>query len=214
MTEGKQLDNTGSKTANDVLIEHADRMWQSECENAARLANQIQVLAGGTIALLGLGLFGFKWLAEAPSKPVLNTSVTIILTCLLTISLLLFVAVLISLYSREHRPSQQESESEGSGRQAPVASAEWLEITGDDAEKPTKTIVFKKTYWAYTDLKQRNANQRLKLVRGERFLAGAIICIFLAILLYLWASLPARIGYGLESAHHEPDSKQNLEPAE
>ena len=110
---------------------------------------------------------------------------TLVVSALLTGALLCFALVLVVLYSR---PRQTEDPSK------PAAAAEHLEISPeDDPDTPTKTIAFRKTWNAYWDLKERNARWRLRLQRGEKFLAYAIVCIFLAIGTFLWASVPARM---------------------
>jgi hypothetical protein len=85
------------KSPNETLIEHADRMWQAERENAGRIADRINILAGGTIALLGIGLFNVDWLVDVESVPLLHPFFTGTIHALLLLALLLFARALVVL---------------------------------------------------------------------------------------------------------------------
>lgn len=180
------------KTPHDSMIDHAGRMWDSERENAGRIAERINLVAGAAIALLGLGLFSFGWLYEVPSRPILHPSVTFTIHALLIMVVLLFARALGVLYIG-----------------APSGSAtELLELDESDAPDPMKTVAFRRTYRAYLDLKGKNAKERLKLSRGQEAFGWGVGITLLAVLLYLVGSLPAKMDPEVGSHGHASDSKR------
>jgi len=191
MPDGTQRSST--KRVNDTLVEHADRLWQAERENAARIEARVQLVGGGSVALLGLGCFAFEWQYYAPSSPVCPVWATIAIHLLLALSLIFFALSLGRLYAES--PSAKEN--------VPVTATESMELKESDAGKPIKAIVWAKTYRAYLDLKRRNARQRFRLWKGQQLFSFGLIAIFFAILLYIFASLPNKLRAVTE---HGPDN--------
>jgi hypothetical protein len=68
-----------------------------------------------------------------------------------------------------------------------------MEIDDADVGRPSKSVVFSKTYLAYLELEERNAKERIRLNRAEAVFAWAIGFTFLAILLYIFGSLDAKM---------------------
>jgi hypothetical protein len=176
---GKQSDSESSgKTANEVLIEHADRLWLSGCDNAARIAGKIQILGGGIIALLGLGFFAFQWLYETPSTAYCPPWVTLLLHFILATVLIFFAFALGKLYAGESN--------------VPFA-ADQMEFNDDDAGKPTRGLVFKKVHDAYLEIKQQNELARQRLRDAQSHFTKGVIALLLAIVIYLFGSIPTKM---------------------
>jgi uncharacterized membrane protein (DUF485 family) len=174
----KPTKRSGEKTPNDALIEHADRLWNSECENSSRIASRVQLLAGAVFVLIGLSTFGSEWFYYIPSAPICPIWVTVTIHFLLGIAVILLAITLAVLYAaKEIKP----------------AATSTMELNDDDIGKACKAIAFSKTYLAYVDLKERNAAERIRLRRGEAVFAWAIGLTFLAILFYIFGSLGAKI---------------------
>src|SRR4051812_24120332 len=111
------------KTANDVLIDHAARMWESERENAARIQERLNLTGAAIVALLGLGLFSFVWTFQAPSHPLLSAWLVIVIHALLILAVIAFAVSLGRLYS---------------GPTASGTATECLELDESDLGDPTK----------------------------------------------------------------------------
>lgn len=180
-TPGQAGGKPQSKTPNETLIEHVARLWAAECENATRIANRSQLFAGGILALLGLGLFGFEWTYEMDSVRVCHPNVTIFIHILLVGVVVCFTWALGHFYLGADNAS--------------TTAAESMEITQADVDRgqPVRHIVFNKVYNAYFNLKARNRRQRIRLKKGkDRFTVGVALTL-LAVLVYLGGSLPTKI---------------------
>jgi len=117
------------KSANDVLISHADRLWNSATQNAARIAQRVQILGGGIVVLLGLSYSSVGWLTNAPTLMTYHAWFMSIIMVLFIIAIIFFGKALAHLYIR----------GDSSGM-----AADLMEMDKSDLG-PTKTIVFRKT---------------------------------------------------------------------
>lgn len=163
----------------EVLIEHANRMWLAECENASRIAQRSQVVAGGIIALFGLGLYSIDWLYETPSSQMVHWALVLFMHLLLLGTLGCFVKALAVLFL-EH-----------DGR--PGTASEELEILENDTGKPIRRLVLNKTNAAYFELKDRNAAAWLRLKRSQEWFSWGFGLVLITILCYLVGSLPTKM---------------------
>ncbi len=128
--------------------------------------------------LIGLGGFGSEWFYYVPSAPICPVCITVTIHVLLGLAVILLGITLAILYAaRELRPTANAV----------------MEIEDGDIGKSCRTIAFSKTYGAYLELKERNAVERIRLNRGEAVFAWAIGLTFLAIILYIFGSLGAKI---------------------
>lgn len=166
------------KTHNDTLVEHGDRLWNAECENATRIAAKIQLLIGGVVAALGFGFFGIQWLFETPSAPVCPPWATLAIHIMLFAVVLNFGLALIALGRRRD--------------EGPHACSK-MELQTEDAGQSIKNVVVIRTFDAYFDLKLRNERERLRLREGQEWFAWGVASLLIAILLYLGTSLPTKM---------------------
>lgn len=179
---------------NDVLVDHADRLWQAAVEDASRLANRGQLIAGAMIALLGLGFFSFVWLQQTPVIPMCAWWVTTIIHLLLIAAVLHFAFSLARLYYRPNPTNYRASDL--------------MEINQDaDIGRSIRWLVFWKTYNAYLDLASRNDRERKELRRGQELFSRGVGLLLLSVLIYLAGSLPAKI-YP-EALNYEQDRQQS-----
>lgn len=162
----------------EILIDHAHRMWESERENAGRIAQRTQLVAGGIVALIGLGLFGFNWLYEVPSRPMLPWWLAGGMHLFLLGTLFCFMQALAILF-------------QSGGRDG--TATELLEIAGGDVGRPIRRLVLSKVNAAYYDLKERNAEKWLRLKRAQEWFSYGVVLVFLTLLCYLGGSLPAKM---------------------
>lgn len=171
----------------EVLIDHANRLWMSECENAARIARRSQILTAGGLGVLGLGFFSFAWRYSTTSAPMLHPAVTIALHIVLIAAVGAIGRSLSVIYLRPK------------GYASRGTALEVMEVTQSDLGKPTRQMVFGKTYRAYLELKRRNNEMWFRLKRGQSWYVIGVSFIFIAILTYLVASIPAKISDGVTS---------------
>lgn len=171
--------NSGNQKPNEVLIEHAARLWQAECENASRIASRIQIIAGVIIALLGLGLFNFEWFYQIPSAAVCPPAVVVIVHGLLALVVLSFGLALGRIFLRPDNGAGHASEK--------------MELHDEDAGESVRRLAFIKTYAAYYELKERNQKEKLRLRRGQAWFQVGVGLLFLAVLVYLFGSIGAKI---------------------
>jgi|GEM_PF-5687788 len=178
-----------SDSSHEMMVSHADRMWQAERENAARIQDRINLTAAAIVALLGLGLFGFVWTLDDKSHPVLGPIMMVAVHVLLVLALLFFALSLGRLYS---------------GPTASASATDELEFESKDSESPLWTAVYNRIISAYTDLKQSNARHRLRLRKAQVSFVLGMACVFLSVILYLLCSLPSKIH--VESVNHGENS--------
>lgn len=168
----------------DTLIDHASRMWHSECENAARINRRSQLVSGGSIALLGLGLVRFEWRVPSGSEPVMHWFFAATINALLLVALLALAKTLATIYLGPESPGKHQS------------ATELMEFKPSDIGAPIGTMVFVKTYNAYRYLKGRNEVARQRVLGAQKWLYCSVVCIFLAFLVYIPASFYGKISDG------------------
>lgn len=177
----------------DQLIEHADRCWEAERENADRVFSRRRSVATAIVVVLGLGLYKIEWYRDAEASPVLAEGWAIwTVKTLLILSIILFARALYVLFwstTAERTASYK------------------LAFRRADRNKPPDATIMKRTYSAYLDLRRQNAEEWDKLHRGERAAGMAVACVFLAFLLYVYCSVPPTI-HGQELEDDTPSARQ------
>jgi hypothetical protein len=169
------------KSYNDVLIDHAHLLWNSECENARGIAARIQLIAGGIVALLGFSMFGVVWLQQKPVIPLCPPVITGLVHLILLVVLVLFAFALAQLC---YRPKTQ----------LPPANQHMAILPEDLGTKLSmKKVLFGKVYRAYAELADRNEDERLALRKGQNLFAYGVMLILLSIFLYLSGSVAYKI---------------------
>lgn len=138
----------------------------------------MQLIAGAALVLIGISIFGAEWFYYIPSAPICPTWATILIHSLLFVAVVLLFFTLAILYARKDLK--------------PTANSV-MELTNNDVDRHTKTVVFSKIYLAYLDLKERNAAERIRLSRAEAFFSVAVFATILGILLFILTSLGAKI---------------------
>lgn len=171
--------NIFSSDVDEVLVDHAARLWDSATDNADRIAGRVQLIAGGIVGILSVNLLSFSWLYDVPSRAMLSPVWTIIIHVLITVSVGFMLWAIFRLY---YKPKRNKG-----------MSADLMEIQIADEPKPTNTRVFECTYRAYLDLKERNAKEGSRLNAAEEALAKGIAFAVVGGMIFLWASLPAKL---------------------
>lgn len=166
----------------DALVEHADRCWKAECENAERLAARIRLMLSGLIALFGVGLFKIEWTRSNDVAPSMGPYPMFFVKLFVTLSVPCFVVAFLRLLRRRERHET-------------LHASEHLslpdEITGGPASTNdvlAKEATFAATWNAYLDLQNRNSMRARRIDIANRWFFGGLTLVISALLIYVWAS--------------------------
>lgn len=163
----------------DAAIEHADRWWRAECENANRLAGQVNFMLTGLVALVGLGLFRIEWRRREDDVSMISPVwAIIVIRAFLTLAILAFVWSFWRLRPTDRRDRTLQSEK--------------LQLPERLFLKPgrSRLAVFVTVYRASLGLWGRNVAKLRRIEAAQLpFLIGLVLVIA-SIVLYLWTSHP------------------------
>jgi hypothetical protein len=87
-----------------VLVDHAVRCWQAECENAARLSARATLFLSAMAALFGLGLYRIEWFRSINDRSRMRWEWSIwSVKCLLSLALFIFAFSFYRILGRRMR---------------------------------------------------------------------------------------------------------------
>lgn len=207
MKKKLNLPNRGpGDTSADALIEHADRCWEAECENARRVAEQRKLLAAAIVGLLGLGLYKVEWLRAVDHVSRLHVwHLDVAVKLFLMVALYRFTGSLVALYRRT------DANASDAGTKGLTAS-EKLAFRHKDRAVPVKRAIASRTYRAYLELQKRNVSQWIRLQKAQRLFGQGFLCVILALAMYIVGSVPPVLtkdtkGHERDRAANDPDCR-------
>lgn len=167
------------------LIEHANRCWEAERENADRVLLRRRSVATAIAVVLGLGLYKVEWVYDPEMSPVIDgVAVAMVIRGVLLVGMLLFLRALYILFWSRQDKSKRDS-------LLPKQTASYkLAFKPTDKDRPPELAVMRRTYSAYLDLRAQNASEWDKLRRGERTAGFALIFVFSAFAMYVFLAVP------------------------
>ena len=189
----------------ECLLAHAERYWDAERENAARLTTRAGVTMTALGALFGLGLYRIEWFRGY--RDVLRTEsicAAMSVKFMLIVGLLFFVsAFLLMVRSSRLRLSQAVTAAFGNGDYDGVfygTAADKLGLSPDEIKNLPKMndvsarqLVFVHVYRAADSLRKMNIIRAKHLHRANLMFSFGLICVSIAVLLYILNSEPAMI---------------------
>jgi hypothetical protein len=172
-------------TGGSALLVHADRCWKAQEANAARLATRANLVLTAITAILGLKLFALgREIEVIASRPVgvVTTTFWVAGACGAFCVIWALRTILdLRIYSTRTLLN------------APSASAS-LEIPKRLEEKPWKLpegaavwYLFKITYNASLELRQRNEQKQRSIRRAQNWLFAGIVLLVVSIVSYIIA---------------------------
>lgn len=176
-----------------AFLGHINRCWEAEVEIASRLRSRSQLLSGGMIALLGLGVSQLVWFRDPSHMLMMPLWIVVTIHFVLLASVVIFARSLIIIYVRK-----------GSG--APASDK--LTIKKEDHGQSGRRVAFTRTNDAYLDLKERNETERKQIQRGQNWAFFGIALFLLAVFMYLSGQLWATIRTEA-SSHERTDTYQS-----
>lgn len=189
MTEKKQVISNFPNQ----WIQHAERCWTAEQENADRLNDRKRQILTASAALFGLGLFSVQWFRDP--KHVSNIrwdAAAISIRVCLSLSLLFFGLSLARMMLRPTRKGEKGSVSTAS--HSLEIPPEDIAVLGTISSAEAEVQIFSLMYRAYLDLKKRNASTALRLERAQAWFVYGIALVFLAVFTYICSSYPPIYG--------------------
>ncbi len=173
-----------------VALEHAVRRWESESQNAERLAHRENGLLTILSAVLGFGLFKLTDIARLEPH-----FMAWVLRVLLVITVGLVLVSFFYIFLIPRRRPDPESKPEtihvyASGHLAWPTDPE-LQPARLQRDRDAIRIAFALTARAATSLHRRNVFRRASVDRGQRFLVLAIVVTAVAIVCYMFCSVEA-----------------------
>jgi len=166
----------------DSLIDHADRCWKAECDNAERISKERHLLLTVLIAFFGFGLFKMEWLQALVSRTPLSPPYGQVVAA--TIAVLLIVAAFCfmrALFSLDHKPAKKSASAYLS-----LPTRAYLPEGGID-QNAQKRLAFARTYRAYQQLQERNEEARLRLSDAWSLFATGMGIVVLVVVIYIAA---------------------------
>lgn len=164
----------------DCLIDHAERCWKAECDNADRISKERHLILTVLIAFLGAALFKLDWLQATISRSDIGgppgTCVAVTVCVLLVAALICFILALSSL---AHKPSKATASAH---LQLPTAA---YTPAGGMAQTKQKRLAFARTYRAFQELQRRNEKNRGELSDAWSRFATAIALVVLVLAIYI-----------------------------
>lgn len=200
----------------DKLIEHANRCWLAETENAQRQVVRVNLMLTVTVALFGLGLFRIEWLRSADAVLNIPPVAAVMIKIFLWLGVLYLVLAIKPLGRRREPPRTLH------------ASEALTNIPNDiisDAAKAdsieTRTAIFWALWDGVLDLQSRNTKRSEDIDEANKLVAKGLLLVILAVFVYSWASGQARLPEceinATEQQSIQPaatsESAQNSEPA-
>lgn len=177
-----ESDDPESDETPDVLIDHANREWQSEEVNAARIGAKANIVLSLIVALIGLVLFVLgrdlrTLFSEEPRTSVLLILIAVIATYCMFRALWIVLELGISprTESRSSRHLFMDDRIADSSVSIPDVHA--------------KKAVLYYVHVAATDLYARNTTRATNLRTAQKYLYAAIILAVACIGIYTWTSL-------------------------
>ncbi len=162
----------------DSLLEHAERCWKAECENAERITKERHLALTILAAILGFGFFKIEWLKGMITRidltPAWSKAVAVVIGIFLVGALVYFVWALFSL---AHKAERQTASSHLN-----LPARAYYPPGVNDAETQRR-MAFARTYRAYQELQIRNAKARKSLSSAwTRFGFGiSLVCVVIVI---------------------------------
>lgn len=185
-----------AENIDDVLLAHAERQWQAECENAARQSSRANLILSATSVILALPglIFLLTWRDgnrfAADSGTLL--SMQIVAFVFIAIAAFLFVLCLITILGVR---SARKDET----KHPPMSSA-YLDLKGADLKLALEDrhhasrIAFTKLRAAGRDLHRRNVRQKQRMDESQQWLVYGLFALVLGLGLYGAANVLSELG--------------------
>jgi hypothetical protein len=171
-----------------VWLEHADRCWEAERENAERLNDRKRQILTASAALFGLGLYSVQWLRDPKNVSNIRWDcIAVAIRGTLALSLFFFGLSLVRMMVR--RASTAAGNTSTASNSLELLPSEIGKLQGMD-EDSSRLRAFALTYGAFIDLKQRNAKTAKRLEAAQQFFIYGICLVFLAVIAYIVSSYP------------------------
>lgn len=169
----------------DTLIEHAERMWEAEVENARRLSQRVNLLFSVMAALFGLGLFKIEWYRKADEISRINS---VWAECLVRTLLIIAIGCIAYAFWKllAHLPRKSESPQ---ASHVLALDPEFLEHPGTSIRR-AKKAAFIKTYLAAQDLRRRNIRELERVDESQRPLIIGLSLVLISLLVFIATSGP------------------------
>lgn len=184
---------------NELMIEHAERLWKAESENAVRLSAKISYFTSFLVALFGLGLFKIEWYRPENSVArVADVGDENLIRCFLIVAIVGFGCALMILSIGTGRKSDSvDNNDEDASRKkdAVVHSSGHLAFPEDHVnaylagpidEEFARRMAFALTYYAAIDLQGRNAKVANKIELAKVPFLFGVVFVFLSLLCYTY----------------------------
>ncbi len=156
------------------LIGHADRMWRSEEQNAARIATRANLVLTAVAAIIGLKVFTFGKELDTIINAEKGLWFHAFIVCLLVAAYFLIHALCIAI---DIRPLSVPSSSASSKLEIEEDLLEELLIAreSDEDDNPVGPIIISSTMDAASNLRDRNASRERAIGRAQiLFFAGVL----------------------------------------
>ena len=150
-----------AKTDDEVLIEHAQRCWNAEAENAERLKGRTNLLGTVIVAVASLGLYRVDWFYNPEFVPTVPLWAACTIKTLLILALALFLLALAALFLRSKEERRAEKRA--------ISASELLSLSKKDAEGAIARNVARRVYTAYLELQDRNGIRQGKIQAAMRW---------------------------------------------
>jgi len=165
----------------DSLLQHADRCWKAECENAERISKERHLALTILLAFLGVGLFKVEWLQAVVSTGALGRHwLGKTMLGFESISLVgAIVYFVMALFSLAHRPERTTASAHLS-----LPKEAYLPAGALSADEQ-KRLAFARTYRAYQVLQSKNEQSRERLSDAWTRFGIGIVLVAAVIAIYI-----------------------------
>ena len=187
------------------LLEHAERYWQAQCDNATRLTLRGNLTMAALGAMFGLGLYRIEWFRGFRDQLRFECAWAAYgVKIALIISLVLFAfSFILMIRSSRLRFAETWRAAFGNGKddhQLYGRASDELRFTAEQIKTLTKkdevsarVMVFARVYRAADDLRKRNILRAKHQHRANLVFSLGLTAVAVAIMLFILGSEPAII---------------------
>lgn len=212
------------KVLTDQLIDHADRLWRAECDNAERAISRSDKMTTGLVALVGLGLFRIEWYRSSADVPTMMPTAALAVKILLIAAVLCFVISMAMLRGRWKKRTNIERtniERTNNERIEPILQSMRLKLPTEtlhkvDSSSSSEAVnlaVFTRTYSAAVNLQKRNIRKFRRIARATIPFGMGIASVVIAMLIYMWSGHTVPSSTENANARYKQDQGSGVEPS-
>lgn len=210
-----------------LLVQHADRMWKAEEQNASRLSTKANLLLSATAAALGFVALAVRDFPERARELGWWYILLVLFPSVVAVGFLVGGGAKLVRSSRLRGPRGSESAATGQTGQRAASTAESESASAlldlpDDAEsnifaydeRDAATFAFFATFQAARELRLRNRGKRDALDSAQkRLIIAAVLLVFALILHSLLVIFSGNGGFRAHEAQNIRTGEQFREPS-